>query len=322
MLTVTVAARQPESQRRYRDLLKELGVAAHYVTDHEQLIKCVRTRPVDLVLFDLNDPRWPARKWLDAAAVDSDLAAVPVVWVGSEAPAPDMEAIAQYRLGVHLPKMPDAAALTAVITTITGAVRRETDSGQVPLAGSDPEAWKPAVNTIDDALSIFVEAPDASLAAGSAKPKLEQPSTKTKEAPRNASGSTGDDYDLFVAEMVKTEPHSLPREAVPRFVDAGVPTGTEKGILIPHPDDADFVVPEESAPNSQPDVGLSLMSGLETTAESDSPVRESDQEADAQKALIDKIAGEVAARLAGELVKKLDPSAIRKAVEATLTHTR
>ncbi|MBI5868814.1 MAG: hypothetical protein HZB43_11105 [candidate division Zixibacteria bacterium] len=317
MLTVTVAARQPESQKRYRELLKQLGVAAHFVTDHEQLLKYVRTRPVDLVLFDLNDPRWPARKWLEAAAVDSDLAAVPVVWVGSEAPAPEMEAITRYRLGVHLPKMPDAAALTAVISTVTGAVRRETDSGQVPVAGSDPDSWKPAVHTIDDALSIFAEAPDALPVAGP-----DQPSTKTNEARRNVSGPTGEDYDLFVSEMVKTEPHSLPREAVPGFVDSGVPTGTEKGILIPHPDDADFIVPEESAPQTRPDVGLSLMIGLEAMDQTDCPVPERDQEADAQKDLIDKIAGEVAARLAGELVKKLDPSAIRKAVEATLTNTR
>lgn len=322
MLTVVVAARQPDSQRRYRAVLKQASVATLYVTDLEQLIRCVRTRPIDIVLFDLDDPRWPARKWLDAASVDSDLAAVPVVWVGSEAPAPDMEAVKQYRPGIHLSRLPDAPTLSTVLADLSGAAKRDTDSAQAASAGADPDAWKPAVNTIDDALSIFADSADSPKGSDVSKSVPKRSQDIGPAARSHPADADHEDYDVFVAQMVKTEPHPVLHESTPGLVDTDIPAGTEKGILIPHPDDEEIVLPTDPTLQDSTGVGLSMMSGLDAADERTDLRSESQPDNDAEQALVDRIAGEVAARLAAELAKKLDPAAIRRAVEASLTDTR
>jgi len=332
MITVAVAARQPQSQKRYRALLGQAGVGAHFVTDVGLLIKCVKSRPIDLVIFDLDDRRWPARKWLEAAKLDSDLGLVPVVWIGSEMSESDLQAVDEHRPGLHLAKFPDAKTLTQAMESLVGSVRRDDEANPSASQRLNSPTWKPAADTIDDALRIFADSSNEKKPAQHPDDLPLQAGSRLAAAPnpKKVSGVTGkdagEDYDWFVAEMIKTETTPSQPQSDSGFIEVVGPSGTEKGILLSKPNEEDT---EGRAPDleaaDEAGVRLPMLDGLTTTDQSSAPpvcqtaASQISGASPPDSALVDRIAKEVTARLAGEILKNFDKAAIRRAVEAALT---
>jgi len=288
MLTVAVAARQPKTQRRYRAVLGQLGVDAHFVTDSDLLIKCVRSRPVSVVIFDLDDPRWPPRKWLEVAALDIDLGVIPILWIGTEVSGSDLQTIENYQPGLYLPKFPDANALLRAIETLSGDIRQTGESGLSASQSLATPAWKPALDTIDDALSIFAD-PASGQAGGEPGPPVQHSASAAavSDAKREVAVNPDGDYGVFVAEMTKTETPTSESRSDSGFIEAAAQKNVEKGVVL-----------------SRPRIEIPSRSSYDDDA------------------LVDRIAEEVTARLVGELLKSLDPTAIRQAVEAALARQR
>ena len=287
MLTVAVAARQPKTQRRYRAVLDQLGVDAHIVTDSDLLIKCVRSRPVNVVVFDLDDPRWSARKWLETAALDVDLGAIPVLWIGTEVSGSDLQTIKDYQPGLHLPMFPDANSLLRAIETLAGDICQAGEKGLSASQSPATPAWKPEVSTIDDALNIFADPGSEQARTEPGPPARESASAAASDAKREVEVNPAGDYGVVIAEMTKTVIPTSESLSDSGFIEAAAAKSVEKGVVL-----------------SKPYIEI--------------PGRASHDD----DALVARIAEEVAARLAGELVKNLDPTVIRHAVEAALARQR
>jgi hypothetical protein len=288
MLTVAVAARQPKTQRRYRAVLGQLGVDSHFVTDSDLLIKCVRSRPVSVVIFDLDDPHWPARKWLEVAALDVDLGVIPILWIGTEVSGSDLQTIENYQPGFHLPKFPDANTLLRAIETLSGDIRQTGERGLSAAQALATPAWKPEVDTIDDALSIFADP-----ASGQAGSELGPPvhdsasAAAVSDAKREVAANPDGDYGVIVAEMTKSETPTREARSDSGFIEVAAQRNVEKGVVLSKPH---IEIPGRTAHDDD--------------------------------TLINRIAEEVTARLAGELLKNLDATVIRHAVEDALARRR
>jgi len=131
MVTIAVAAHKPETQKRYRTLLANAGVETHYVTDLDDLTRCVKSRPVDLILFDLNDPKLSAPEWFDRARQDDDLGLTPVLWIGAGISASAAQAADAYRPGLHVTQFPSRDTLTEFISALIGRGTAEIAAGRI-----------------------------------------------------------------------------------------------------------------------------------------------------------------------------------------------
>jgi hypothetical protein len=333
MMTVAVAARKPQSQGRYRFLLGQTGVEAHFVTDLNLLIKCVKSRPIDVVIFDLDDPRLPARKWLDAARLDTDIGLVPVLWIGSEVPASDLQAVEEYRPGLRLAKLPDAATLLQTVERLMGVARLDGEDHLSTSQALKPPTWKPETDTIDDALCIFADpAKDRPAEHPPESPGQPRSSPLTTTSPDDARGVAvkdgGEDYDWFVTEMIKTETAPGQPRPDPSFIDVVPSGGTEKRILLSKLNDESAGGGSGSEGAEEIAVGVPISDDLSTTDQSSVPSArqipspQSSPVSGVDSALVDRIAREVAAQLANEILKSLDPDTIRQAVETALARPR
>ena len=335
MMTVAVAARQPQSQKRLRSLLDQVGVEAHFVTDVDSLIKCVKSRPVNVVVFDLDDPRWPARKWLEATAQDGDLGLVPVVWIGSELSASDLQAVVDHRPGLHLAKCPDAETLTEALETLTGSVRQDKDATLPTSQSPNSPAWKPAVNTIEDALQIFADTSHGKKTTRPTNEELPDASTGLPvttgdmKGEGDAATDADEDYDWFVAEMARPASVSAPSDSDLGFMGGGTHGGTEKGTLLSEPnEDRTGGGESDDKPADGPVASVAMLEGLTVTDQAAEPPASnvappSDPTSlPGDIELVDRISTEVAEQLAREILKDIDKGAIRRAVETALTKSR
>lgn len=157
MITVAVAARDSSVRGHYQRITSEVGYGALFAPHEDILIRYVKSRPVDLVIFDLSPPTVSVTTWLEAVARDQDLALTPVLWVGKVASPALASTLDNYRPGTRVPERPDAQALSSLVQKLVGRPTPDTHSS---TARQEPSArdWTPEDETIENALSIFAEA--------------------------------------------------------------------------------------------------------------------------------------------------------------------
>jgi hypothetical protein len=171
MITVAIAVRDTAAAKQYRALLMDSGIDAHFASDIPTLIRSVKGRPIDVVIFDLARNALSINSWLVEVGRDRDLALAPVLWIGAGI-LPEMKRIVEeYRPGMYLPRLPGLEDLKTAINTLIGRVPQMVSAPTSP--NSDPidePIWKPGDRNIDDALSIFAEGGKGSASGTPARP--------------------------------------------------------------------------------------------------------------------------------------------------------
>ncbi len=335
MVTIAVVARKPETQKRYRTLLANAGVETHYVTDLEDLARCVKSRPVDLILFDLDDTKLSAPQWVDRVRQDDDLGLTPVLWIGTGVSATATQAADAYRPGLHVLHFPGQDTLTEFISALIGR-RAEGVDGLAPAVSRPKSAdWKPEDLGIDHALRIFADPnehvandPETTVSGEDRSMNSAQNPSPKKPAQPGATGMTHD-YDWFVAEMNGAESERQQASSDSGIIEAAAPAKMEKRGLVPparettessKDDDLVLLDVTEMASMRVPTLdGLSGRSGQTGKSLASQSTGESGPEHTGGGTLVDQVAAKVASQLASEIVRHLDHDAIRKAVEAALT---
>ena len=306
MITVAVAARDSSANKYYRGLLAEAKYEAIYAPDVDSLIRCVKSRPVDLVLFDLTPPSVPVTEWLEAAAKDGDRALTPVLWIGDASPSALATTLDSYRPGACIPQKPTLTKLSELVHQMVGRV------GQANQPATDQEKtsqseWKPEGETIDDALSIFAESGGSSGLAASSPDVEERAEDKDIEQ----------DEDWQTSEICRSGPvghSSVPSSPLDDAMHAG-PDYKEAHSL------ADFDGESAKSATSDP---VSEFSASATR--NNSPTVASEKSATClatpvTEEFIDEITSRVVNRLAVEIFKNLDTNAIRQIVKDVLANT-
>ncbi|MEW5874028.1 MAG: hypothetical protein AB1752_02455 [Candidatus Zixiibacteriota bacterium] len=159
MITIAIAVRDTAAARQYRALLTDSGIDAHFASDIPTLIRVVKGRPIDVVIFDLARNALSINSWLVEVGRDHDLALAPILWIG-DGILPEMrKVVEEYRPGMYLPKLPSLDDLKTAINKLIGRIP---PVGAPPPPGPtaeplDEPIWTPGENNIEDALSIFAD---------------------------------------------------------------------------------------------------------------------------------------------------------------------
>ncbi len=292
MITIAVAAGDPAAIEYYRGLMADAKFEAVFTPEIEQLTQCVKSRPIDLVLFDVSSPALPATAWLEAVRQDGDLALTPVLWVGMARPMALATTLDNYRPGARTRQRPNLTSLMELVKKIMGAGEDLPDTA--PETDESSKEWQPELETIDDALSIF----DAGRANGH----------QTRPLPDE------DDEDIFQTSEIRRAAPTTPAKPVgngstpppPTEVLAVPSIGPEEKVMLDFSDD-------EEVSSSSP---VTAESHEATTAIATKPVKP--QSPFVSEELIDEITNKVISRLAAELFRNLDTGAIRQAVREVL----
>lgn len=158
MITVAIAVRDSAATRQYRELMSDTGVDAHFATDIPTLIRLVKGRPIDVVIFDLARNALSINSWLLEVSRDRDLSLAPVLWVGSGILPEMRRVVEEYRPGMYLPQMPSVEDLKLAINRLIGRVPPVvSDKPRQTREPSDEPVWTPGEGNIDEALRIFAE---------------------------------------------------------------------------------------------------------------------------------------------------------------------
>lgn len=155
MITMAIAVKEPSVTRRYRHMLAQSGFETHFVSNVPELIRTVKARPVDVILFDLGPSSVAPVDWLAAAAKDKDLEFTPVLWIGTKVAAPLQPVIQEYRPGVWLKNIPLTDELISTVLQLVGRKTDDTTAEEKPV--STDREWTPETDIIEDALQIFDE---------------------------------------------------------------------------------------------------------------------------------------------------------------------
>jgi len=298
MITVAVAAGDPGANEYYRGLMADAKFDAIFTPEIELLTRCVKSKPVDLILFDLSSPALSATSWLEAVREDSDLALTPVLWVGMARPMALATTLDNYRPGARARQRPNLTSLMELVQKIVGRTSGAPNSS-VPIVESS-KGWKPEGETIDDALSIFADAKHAN-----------------GHHPRPLPDDS--DENIFQTSEIRraahanhTKPAASGSTAHPPGEVLAIPTSgpEEKVVLDFSDDDTEVSAPPESTVNAQ---SSTTAVATEPAKPKASPVSED---------LIDEITTKVISRLAAEIFKNLDTGAIRQTVRDVLTEQR
>ncbi len=290
MISLAIAVKDPAATRRYRQLLTESGCEALYITTIIELVRTVKSRPIDVVIFDLGLSSLPASEWLTIVEKDNDLALTPVLWIGSNIPRSLTPAIEEHRPGLWLKTIPKADELMAAVFQLIG---RRVDTGAVPPVEHrvDEREWTPQDDLIDDALQIFEE-----------------------EVGRPANASPGTDFKVQDTHTGSHRQRSQPPgEAAPERL------APQHGDNHPEVDDEIEVAVSEvttmpgatgpkrkifGANNRPPAVAqIDLDAGDDPGADVD---------------MVDEIVERVIERLASKLAKQIDASMIRREIAVVM----
>jgi CheY-like chemotaxis protein len=294
MITVAVAARDSMIRRRYLEMLKAAGYEPAFATDVTTLIRQVKSRPIDLVIFDLAPPSLSVVAYLEAVERDQDLALTPVLWVGNVGPAPYKTALENYRPGKLIDQRPDENSIAATVGELVGRAAQDHASGNSKK--SDDGDWAPADDTIDSALSIFADEKEIrkakAIARKSESDQEKAPAIPSKSQQENeinqpteseAAASppqASDDSDTF-----EVKAKELSETPIPGILN-------EKGHRI---EKADTLPPGTPAP---------------------------EEDGDSPDALLDKITERVLTRLTVEILRKLDVDTVRRTVREVIEEQR
>jgi len=181
MITMAIAVKEPSVTRRYRHMLAQAGFETHFVSNVPELIRTVKARPVDVILFDLGPSAISPVDWLAAATKDKDLEFTPVLWIGTKVPAPLQPVIQEYRPGIWLKNIPLTDELISTVLQLIGRKKDESTVEKKP-ASTDRE-WTPEANIIEDALQIFDEGKPSRHTKSTVAPELlNQEASLSKES--------------------------------------------------------------------------------------------------------------------------------------------
>jgi hypothetical protein len=298
MMTVAVAAREAGASRYYRGLLADAKFDAIFTPEIEFLIRCVKSRPVDLVLFDLTTPSIPPTSWLEAVKQDGDLALTPVLWVGSTRPLALATTLDNYRPGMRVIQRPNLTTFMELVEKIVGRTpgREPSEPNDASLTSKE---WKPEVETIDDALSIFAD-------SGS-KNGREHAKPFDGHEPEN-------ERDFQSAEIRRPAPVNHTR-----FGHGNPSVSTTSEVLaIPPSGPAERSVIDFSAGSSHEPTRRSPSSELESSPASVANESVAFAEAPLSDEFIDEVTSRVISRLAVEVFRNLNAGAVRQAVKEVL----
>jgi DNA-binding NarL/FixJ family response regulator len=296
MITVAIATRTMDRQARYRSLLPVKDFAIVSVLDCPTLVQMVKSRPVDVIIFDLQRPAMPAEDWLEIIDNDPDLKFFPIAWVGRDVPQSVLAMIKTLADSEIVPPRPEAQVLVEVITRL--ATKSSLISSS--LKPAEQAGWQPPEDIIDDALSIFDQSPEngkplvvessrdewqvSELAGATPPPKPEQ----------SASGETEDDEEVQPFEKAPTEESSITLDSEE--------IGTGK-----------FGVAPGKSPTTHPAlinekiISITTRPGRKITGP------------ELVEHITQKVLENLAARLADELLARIDQDQVRNMVRETLS---
>lgn len=297
MITVAVATRTMDRQARYRSLLPAQDFTIVSALDCPTLAQLAKTRPVDVIVFDIQRPAMPAEDWLDIIDQDPDLRSLPVAWVGRDVPSAVFEKVRAAAICEVVPPRPDAQILIGVILRLAAICRSapgvSRQAGQV--------GWQPGEDIIDDALRIFDQS------AENASPDILTHSQKEwlvselvgrrpkGRENRPESNGIGAEEEAPLAKNGPTEESSITLDSEE--------IGTGKFVVMPgqknsttHPG----VINEKI-------MGITTRPGQRLTGP------------ELVEQITREILGKLAAQLADELVARIDYDLVRRMVEEKLT---
>lgn len=287
-----------DRQARYRSLLPTGQFTILAALDCPTLARLLRTRPVDVVLFDLQTPAMPAGEWLNMISQDAELRCVPIIWVGRDVPQEIYQRVCQTPNSELIPAQPNSEMVVEILRQqqqVAAKVRREFSA---ETQQEEDSSWQPEENIINDALSIFEQEGN-----GQAAPRQQYEEEWTVD--EVSVGSTPQvDESLRGLDVVPQETGA----------ESGSPIGEESSpnLDIEEIGTGKFgVVVDEQQGNTTGVVHEKLMNTTTNSGEHRS-----------LKNLVDQVTDEVIASLTGRLVEalvsKIDRAMIREIVEIRL----
>jgi hypothetical protein len=296
MITVAIATRTLDRQRRYRSLLPVEQFTIVSALDCPTLSRLVKSRPVDVIVFDIQRPAMPVEEWLNFQANDPDLGIVPIAWVGRDVSAALVDTLASAPLSLLVPPRPDSQVLVQAITTLAAGAR----SNEGALRRAKQNGWEPGEDIIENALSIFDGMDNGPLQNFL---PVEQDEWLVSEmaggAVKNGNGKPGP------VENNNTDKPS-----------ATADESTEESSITLDSEEIDTgsygVVPRKRTTTSHPKLVNEKI--METTTNPGGLPMSPDQIERMTREILDKLA----VRLAGELVSRIDPQTVRRMIEQVL----
>jgi len=286
MITVAVAARTMDRQARYRSLLPAPDYAILAALDCPTLARLARSRPVDVIIFDLQKPAMPAEDWLDLIESDPDVKCVPIVWVGRNILPRVFERALAVPGTLAVPERPDSRTLVEAVGRLADRSAKSRRKANVPAPPRKTQ-WQPEEDVIDQALAIFDE---PSGEAGAAEEKVVSP----------------EEIDSHVIKKVDPGVKAPMENSSISLETEEFGTGKIGSTLDPKSTKTPPGVVQEKFLSITTHPGFKKPSG---------PSQE----------LVERITREVltvlAARLVDELVAKIDPQLVRSLVEEKLSNT-
>jgi CheY-like chemotaxis protein len=294
MISVAVAARDSSVRRRYLELLKGVGYEPLFATDVATLIRFVKSRPIDLVIFDLAPPSLSVVAYMEAVERDQDLALTPVLWVGEADLAPYKSALENYRPGKHIEDRPDESSIAATVEELVGRASQQHETSDAKK--SDDRDWAPGDDSIDSALSIFAD---------------EEEIRKAKElAAKRQSGS-------------ENTPAIEPKPPQINEIRPSTKVAPSESRSKPQADSDTFEVRAKELSDTPIPGILSESSHRIEKADTLPPGTPAPREAgDSPETLVNEITERVLSRLTTEFLRRLDPDTIRKTVREVLSEQR
>jgi len=310
MITVAVAARTMDRQARYRSLLPAREFAVISALDCLTLARLAKTRPVDVVVFDLQKPAMPADAWLNLIEGDPDLKHLPTVWVGRDILPGVFTRVQALAGSLTIPARPDSRILAEAIMRITALAEISRRKAGDPHPRSET-VWLPEEDIIDQALVIFNEPAEES--RPSAEPAKGEPGAQewlvseldsSPDAGRKGKPHGETESRKTEAaehkEEIPTEDSSISLDAEEFGTGGFAPVLQEKPVKTPS-----GVVNEKILP-------ITTNHGFKSQA---GAIRELVQR------VTREVLAELSVRLADELISRIDPELVRRLVEKKLTGT-
>ncbi len=292
-----------DRQARYRSLLPAGQFTILAALDCPTLARLLRTRPVDVVLFDLQKPAMPAGEWLNAISQDAELRCVPIVWVGRDVPQEIYQRVCQAPHSEIIPPRPPLEMLVDILNQqqqVAAQIRREYASRKHE---QDSQPWEPEEDIINDALSIFEQE-----ANGKSRPRQQyEEEWKVDEVSVGSVSSLDDDESECGLDIVPHEVHEEPEvtiddESSLNLNSEEIGTG-DYGVIIDEPHGNTTGVVNEKL------LSITTHSGEQRKLST----------------LVEQITDEVVANLTGRLVQalvsKIDRGMIKEIVETRLKET-
>jgi len=294
-----------DRQRRYQSLLSTEDCTVLAALDCLTLSRLAKSRPVDVIIFDLQHPAMSANDWLGTIDRDPELTCLPTVWVGRDVPRGIYDRIKALSNSIAITARPDAPTLLRAIKRVMdsskNSLKKLGDTG--PISNNQ---WQPGEGIIDQALSIFDSPSDETATPPeSAPPSPKGPEWSALEVDGAANGQkksrSNSKAERDPTEAAQLEEKPPEDDSILQVNAEEVTTGKFKIAAISKRDtDSGYrVVPEKMMPH-------------DTAPKIAAPTDQSQK-------LIERITTEVldqlTDKLARELISRINPEMVRHMVE-------